>query len=123
MPMTAEEKVARAAARRAVTVARHDALRADALRADALRVANRVPPEYQQWGSNRTRAWEFLSARLRGLAGRKEVRPGKIRAAMEHVKSIDGLTVEQCVALVNRVAAEDVPGQPVAQSARAAVPA
>lgn len=98
MPMTTEQREARAAKRRAATVARHDALRAD-----ALRIANRVPAEYQEWGSNRTRAWEFLSARLRGLAARKRVRPGQIRSAMDHVQSINSMTVEQCVKLIRRM--------------------
>ena len=96
MTLTAEGKAARAAARQAATAAGHERLRET-----ALRVANRLPPEYQSWGSNRTRAWEMVSARLRGLARRKHIRSKDIKKAMAAVRSINDLTVEQCVALLN----------------------
>ncbi|WAC72085.1 hypothetical protein OU995_21310 [Roseateles sp. SL47] len=101
MPITATEKQSKAAERKAATVARHAELRAE-----ALRVANRLPPEYQEWGSNRVRAWERVAKRLRGLAKRAELRPGDVRKAINHVKSIKDLTVEQCVELLNGTADE-----------------
>lgn len=95
MAFTAEEKTARAAERHAQTVARHDALIAE-----ARAVGNRLPPQFQAWGSMRTRAWERASTRLRGLASRATLRPGEVRAAIDQVKAIDGLSIEECVALL-----------------------
>ena len=101
MSLSADEKAARKAERLAATKARHDQLREA-----ALRVANKVLTEYQQWGSNKTRAWALVSARLRGLAQRKECRGAEVRRAMREVQLVDSLTVEQCVALINRLDVE-----------------
>ncbi len=95
MTLTADEKAARAAARKAKTAQRHNALRAE-----ALTIANRLPPQYQDWGSMRVRAWERVSARLRGLAARKTLLLAETEAAMAQVKSVNDLTVEQCVELL-----------------------
>jgi hypothetical protein len=107
--MTTEQREARAAERHAVTVARHDALRAD-----ALRVANRLPPEFQQWGSMKTRAWDLVARRLRGLAHRKEVRPAEIRRGMALVRSVNDLSIEACVQLLDGAAAEELSTTPEA---------
>ena len=109
MVMSTEERETRAADRRAVTVARHDALRADALRVD-----NRLPPEFQQWGSMKTRAWDLVARRLRGLAHRKEVRPCEIRKGIALVRRVNDLSIEACVQLLDGATAEELNETPEA---------
>lgn len=88
------DRAARQAQRDAARIAARDRLLA--ARADAKEACSKIPPEFQQWGIVRTRAFMNMVEILNYRAGLVTIKAAELEAYTRHLRSVSTMPLDQC---------------------------